>query len=121
MDRRWNKGFIIFIKIIDMKIVSVQYTTTPDFANTNRKNIERIVTELRKLNHPGIKYGAYVLSDGKTFIHFDQFENEAAHEVLTGLASFKKFAAELEDSNPEAEPKLELPMLVASSEDLFGY
>jgi quinol monooxygenase YgiN len=103
-----------------MKIVRVQYTTTEEFANANKENIRQIVNELRTLRHPGIKYSTYVLADGKTFMHIDQFENEAAHEVLTGLASFKKFSDELWASNLEAEPKLELPALVASTEDFFG-
>jgi hypothetical protein len=103
-----------------MKIVRVQYTTRPEFAAVNKENISRIVKELRELNHPGIKYSAYMLPDGKTFMHFDQFENEVAHEFLTGLESFKKFAAELSASKPEAEPKLELPVLVASTEGFWG-
>jgi hypothetical protein len=41
-------------------------------------------------------------------MHLDHFENEAAHEVLMGLESFKKFAAELWASQLEVEPKLEL-------------
>jgi hypothetical protein len=69
---------------------------------------------------PGIKYGAYLLPDGKTFMHFDQFENEEAHGVLTGLASFKKFAAELEASSLEVEPKLELLSLVAATDDFLS-
>jgi hypothetical protein len=105
--------------IINMKIVRVQYTTTPEFAHTNKANIENVTKELRKLNHPGIKYGAWLLPDGKTFMHFDQFENEEAHQVLTALASFKKFADELWASKLEVEPKLELLSLVASSEDFF--
>ncbi len=102
-----------------MKIVRVQYTTRPEYAATNQENIANITRELRQLNHPGIKYGAYLLPDGKTFMHFDQFESEEAHEVLTGLASFKKFAAELEASSLEVEPKLELLCLVAATVDFF--
>jgi quinol monooxygenase YgiN len=103
-----------------MKIVRVQYTTTESYAATNKKNIGEVVEELRKINHPGIKYSAYVLEDGKTFMHFDHFVNEAAHEFLQGLASFKKFAAELWDSNLEAKPKLDLLSVTASTEDFFG-
>jgi hypothetical protein len=103
-----------------MKIVRVQYTTRPEYAEINKRNIANITTELRKLNHPGIKYGAYLLPDGKTFMHFDQFESEEDHELLTSLDSFKKFAAELAASSLEVEPKLEILSLVASSEDFFG-
>jgi quinol monooxygenase YgiN len=103
-----------------MKIVRVQYTTTQEYAATNQENIRKITDELRKLNHPGIKYAAYLLPDGKTFMHFDQFENEEAHQFLTELESFKKFSTELWASGLEVEPKLELPQLVAASFDFFG-
>jgi len=103
-----------------MKIVRVQYTTTLAYAATNQENINGVVNELKQLDHPGIKYSTYLLSDGKTFMHFDQFENEEAHQFLTSLESFKKFAAELEESGLEAEPKLELPILVASTEVFWG-
>ena len=103
-----------------MKIVRVQYTTTQEYAATNKENIASVTKELREINHPGIKYSAYLLPDGKTFMHFDQFENEAAHQFLIALESFKKFSEELWASNLEVEPKLDLLSLVASSEDFFG-
>ncbi|MEO5685372.1 MAG: hypothetical protein ABIQ88_22180 [Chitinophagaceae bacterium] len=103
-----------------MKIVRVQYSTTREFAATNMANIRGVVNELRQLNHPGIKYSTYLLPDGKTFMHFDQFEDEAAHQLLQELESFRKFADELSASQPETEPVLELPSLVASTENFFG-
>lgn len=102
-----------------MKIVRVQYTTRPEFAAINQENINGITNELRQLNHPGIRYSAYLLDDGKTFMHFDHFENEEAHQALMALDSFKKFADELHASQLEVEPKLELLSLVAASYDLF--
>lgn len=99
-----------------MKIVKVSYTTKAEYAASNKANIAAIVRELKQLSHPGITYSAYLLPDGKTFVHLDRFENEAAHEVLTSLQSFKKFAAELEASSLEAEPKLELLSLVAATD-----
>lgn len=102
-----------------MKVVRVQYTTRPEFAPLNQQNIAAIVAELKALNHPGIKYTAWLLPDGKTFMHFDQLENEEAHQVLQELPSFKKFADELWASGLEEEPRLELLTLVASSETYF--
>ena len=102
-----------------MKIVRVQYTTKQEYAATNQENIRQVVDELKKLNHPGIKYSAYCLADGKTFMHFDQFENEEAHLLLQSLESFKKFATALWASNLEAEPKLDLLSMVSSTEDFF--
>jgi hypothetical protein len=54
-----------------MKIVRVQYTTRPDYVAINQQNIAAVVAELKVLNHPGIKYGTWLLPDGKTFMHFD--------------------------------------------------
>lgn len=104
-----------------MKIVRVQYTTTPEFAPTNQANIAAIIAELKGLGHLGIKYGCWLLPDGKTFMHFDQFENEEAHQVLTELGSFKKFDAQLSSSGLETAPKLELLSLVASTEAFFQH
>jgi hypothetical protein len=103
-----------------MKVVRVQYTISPEFAPKNQENIAGIVKELKTLGHPGIKYGCWLLPDGKTFMHFDQFENEEAHQVLTALGSFKKFETELWANGFEVEPKLELLSLVASTEEYFG-
>jgi hypothetical protein len=98
-----------------MKIVRVQYTTRPEFAARNAKNIAAVAAEIRALNLPGVIYTCYLLPDGKTFMHLDHCESEEAHESITSLSSFKHFAAELHASGLEAEPVLLLPGLVASS------
>jgi hypothetical protein len=120
-------GFIVAAQLLplsynksaDMKVVRVQYTTTAAFAPINQANIAAIVKELKELNHPGIKYSCWLLPDGKTFMHFDQFESEEDHELLTSLASFNKFGDELWASGLEVEPKLDLLTLVASTEDFW--
>jgi hypothetical protein len=102
-----------------MKTVRVQYTTKLSFAARNQENIATVVAELKNLNHPGIKYGAWLLPDGRTFMHFDQFDSEESHLLLQELASFKKFADELWASGLEVEPKLELLTLAASTETYY--
>jgi hypothetical protein len=102
-----------------MKVVRVQYTIRPEYAANNQKNIAAVVAELKTLNRTDIKYGAWILPDGKTFMHFDQFDTEEAHLNLQELASFKKFASELWESGFESEPKLELLSLAASTETYY--
>lgn len=99
-----------------MKIVRVQYNTAAKYADNNKQNIKKVEDELKKINHPGIKYNTYLLQDGKTFMHFDQFENEEAHQFLQSLESFKKFSNELWTSNLKVEPKLDLLTLITASE-----
>ncbi len=102
-----------------MKVVRVQYTTKTEYAAINQANIAAVVNELKQLNHPGIKYGAWLLPDGKTFMYFDQFESEEVHLLLQELDSFKKFAAELWASELEVEPVLDLLSLAASTERYY--
>ncbi|WP_374951655.1 hypothetical protein [Mucilaginibacter sp.] len=102
-----------------MKALRVNYTTTAAFAPTNQANIAGIVEELKELNHPGIRYSTWLLPNGKTFMHFDQFENDDAHDVLTSLASFKKFDEELWASGLESEPVVELITLIAATETYY--
>jgi quinol monooxygenase YgiN len=102
-----------------MKVVRVQYTLKPGHVAANQQNIAAVVAELKALNHPGIKYGAWLLPDGKSFMHFDQFTDEAAHLTLQELPSFKKFAAELWAAGFDSEPVLELLSPVASTERYF--
>ncbi len=52
-------------------------------------------------------------------MHFDQFENEEAHDVLVGLKSFQNFDAQLQASGLEREPVLEHLTLTASTETYF--
>ena len=71
-----------------MKAVKVQYTVKEEYAETNKKNIGQVMSDLRKLNNPGIKYSSYVLNDGKTFVHLGIYSDEEAMSVATDLDSF---------------------------------
>jgi hypothetical protein len=97
-----------------MKIVRVQYTVRLGFVAVNQLNIAAVAEEIKSLGLTGVKYTAWLLADGKTFMHFDLLDL-----ALQDLASFKKFASELHASGLEVEPRLELPTLVASTETYF--
>ena len=101
------------------KIVRVQYTTKQEYVARNKENISRVMKDLREINNPGIKYGAFLLQDEKTFMHFTLFENEEAYKVLNNLESFMQFQTELKASGFEVVPKVDNLSLVASSYDFF--
>jgi len=102
-----------------MKITKIQYTVQPGFTEKNKQNIAKVMQELRSLNHPGVRYSAYVLDDGKTFVHFVIFKDEEATKVIPNLASFKHFQSELIAGTPEIPPVFENLALVGSSRDFF--
>ena len=61
-----------------MKITRIQYTVSAEFAETNKKNIVKVMEELKAANHPEIHYSAYVLEDGRSFMHYVVFSDQEA-------------------------------------------
>jgi len=102
-----------------MRTIRVQYTVKKEYAEKNAENISRVMKDLRALNNPGIKYSSFTLEDGKTFMHFAMFKDEAANGVLNNLDSFKQFQTELKSSGPEVSPKPEELSVVGSCYDFF--
>ena len=102
-----------------MKIVKVTYTTTADYSEQNKANIQKVMADMRELNNPDIKYNTCVSADNKTFIHTAFFSEADSEQVLFALPSFKHFQEQLKASGPEAPPKSELLTLVGASYTLF--
>ena len=102
-----------------MEAVKVQYTVRAEYAEMNKSNIQQVMTELRSLKNSGIKYSAFMLDDGKTFVHFGMYADAESKSIVGELESFKKFRQQLQESQPEAPPKAEDLSLVASAFDIF--
>ena len=86
-----------------MHIAHVQYTVKPEYAETNKQNIARVMSDLRALKPAGLRYTTFIKDDGRTFIHV-AVATEAGNAVLRELPSFKAFQAELKASGPESPP-----------------
>ena len=102
-----------------MKIVKVTYTTKTEYAAQNKVNIGIVMSDLQKINNPGIKYNCCVGPDDKSFIHYAFFQSDEDQKVLFDLPSFKSFQEQLKASGPETPPKNELLTLVGASYDIF--
>ena len=103
-----------------MKVVKVQYTVKPSYAETNRRNIQKVMDDLRALNNPRIRYSAFMLDDGKTFVHFAMYPDEDIAAIVNNLSSFQSFRQQLKGSQPEAPPKAEDMTLVGAAYEIFG-
>jgi hypothetical protein len=102
-----------------MKIVRVTYTTKAEYSEQNQKNIQTVMNDLQKLNHPGLFYFASLSPDGKTFMHTAFFQTEEDNKALLDLPSFKSFQEQLKASGPETPPKQDNPTLVGTSKNIF--
>ncbi|HWF43545.1 MAG TPA: hypothetical protein VG537_02780 [Candidatus Kapabacteria bacterium] len=101
-----------------MQAIKVTYTVQEDYSEHNKANINAVMSELRALNRPDIRYATFVENDGRTFTHF-AVRKDAESFKLDSLESFQKFQAELKASNPEKPPMAAPLTLVGSSYDLF--
>ena len=101
-----------------MKVTRVQYSVDQKFVDQNKKNIAAVMKELRSLKRNDVKYAAYLLEDGVTFMHLVHCASEEAEDVLTSLKSFEVFQEQVSDHFVNS-PKVEHPTVVASSFDFF--
>jgi hypothetical protein len=103
-----------------MKIVTETYTTKLEYANQNQTNINNVMVDLQKLNHPGINYYALLSIDGKQFIHAKFFKSSEDKKALTDLPSFANYQQQLFASGLEMLPDLEHWTFIGSSNNIFS-
>ena len=103
-----------------MKAVKVQYTVRESYVHTNKKNITKVMSDLREINNPVVRYSAFILDDGKTFIHFALYPDEETMAIVSNLDSFTSFRQQLKESQPEVPPQAEDLTLVGSAYDFFN-
>jgi hypothetical protein len=67
----------------------IRYQTTPEAAGRNRELIARVFAELAEHRPDGLRYTAYQLDDGVSFVHIVSTENGT--DALTELPAFEEF------------------------------
>ncbi len=102
-----------------MNAVKVQYTVKAEYVDTNKANIQRVMADLKEIDNPDIKYSAFLLDDGKSFVHLVMRVDDAAQQILSELPSFQEFQRQLKESDIEVAPQAENLTLVGSSWDIF--
>jgi hypothetical protein len=98
-----------------MIVVKVTYTVKSNFVETNRKNVEKFISDVNKLNEPAIRYYSFLGTDRKTFTHIAIYGNKEAQERFLNLSSFKSFQENRNASGLEKPEHVEILELVASA------
>jgi hypothetical protein len=80
-----------------MHRVMVRYTVKPGRAAENERFIEQVFAELTRAAPVGIRYAAFKLDDGVSFVHVFTHEAESGADVLRELPAFQAFRAGLAD------------------------
>lgn len=74
-----------------MTAAVIRYQTRPEAADENQRLIENVFAELASTAPPGLRYSAFRLADGVTFVHVVDGDG------LPGLAAFEEFQSALGD------------------------
>jgi hypothetical protein len=71
----------------------IRYQTKPERADDNAQLIEAVFAELADSTPEGVRYAAFRLDDGVSFIHVVQVEGQ--DNPLLSVAAFQAFQADL--------------------------
>jgi hypothetical protein len=101
-----------------MRAVKVEYTVKPEYVNTNKANIQKVMDELRAMGDTGVLYSSYIKEDGCSFVHFSIHRDSEEPNIITSLAAFKAFSAQLKAEGLVTQPQSIKLDMVAKSFDL---
>jgi hypothetical protein len=80
----------------DMTVTRViRYTTKPESADENERLIRNVFAELAKQNPEGLRYAAFRLDDGVSFLHVAMLDGD--QNPLTASAAFGEFQSGIQD------------------------
>ena len=101
-----------------MKTVRVKYTVKPDYVETNKANIKKVMDRLKADPIPGMQYTSFTLDDGQTFVHINMAQDQETLDKLQQVEEFNQFRMALKASGPISPPQSENLNLVAAGFDL---
>jgi hypothetical protein len=100
-----------------MRAVKVEYTVKPEYVETNKANIQKVMDELHSLGDVGILYSTYLKEDGVSFVHFSIHREE--ENIIPSLSAFKAFTTQLKAEGLAGDPPQAMKLqMVAKSFDL---
>ena len=73
----------------------IRYTTKPERAEENERLIRDVFAELAKQNPEGLRYAAFRLADGVSFLHVAMLDGD--ENPLTVSAAFGEFQSGIKD------------------------
>jgi hypothetical protein len=78
----------------------IRYQTKPESADENARLIRAVFAELAESRPDGVRYAAFRLDDGVSFIHVVELDGD--DNPLNRIAAFGEFQAEIQDRVVEA-------------------
>lgn len=97
-----------------MKRVIVRYKVKEDKARQNIEYIQAVFSALEKSKPEGLRYTAFQLEDGVSFVHIASIETEDGSNPLAAFDEFKAFTQDIASRCDE-------PPVASSAETIGSY
>jgi hypothetical protein len=97
-----------------MRRVMVRYTVKPGRGPENVEYVERVFAELARHAPPGLRYAAFRLDDGVSFVHLVSHEGADGDDALRTLPAFRAFLADIAE-------RCEAPPVVTPLHEVGSY
>jgi hypothetical protein len=78
-----------------MRQLMVRYTVKDGQGAENAEYVERVFAQLAREAPPGVRYAAFRLDDGVSFVHLVSHERTEGGDALRALPAFQTFLAGL--------------------------
>lgn len=95
-----------------MQTTIVRYKVKPDKAGENKVLLGRVFEELDETSLDGLRFVAFSLADGVSFVHVSVVESESGEHPLQQSAAYSDFIADIDERCEDAP--------VASSAEIVG-
>jgi len=84
-----------------MRQVMVRYEVKPEQVEENEALVRAVVEELHRTAPDGLRYAAFKLDDGVSFVHLSMSEGGDRDSPLQSLPAFQAFRKNLRDRTVE--------------------
>ena len=86
----------------------IRYTVKPDQAAHNEELVRDVLAELQQARPAGLRYSAFKLDDGLSFVHLVWRDDENGHGPVPQLQALRAFHAGIRERCDEAPVRSEL-------------
>ena len=80
-----------------MSVAVVRYQTKPERADENQALIDKVFGALETSEPDGLRYAAFRLADGVSFVHVASIETDDGTNPLTSTPAFTEFVRDISD------------------------
>ena len=95
--------------------VIVTYRVKPEFVSENKANIEEFLISFKSLDTAKFNYSVFLNSDGVTFTHISNYQDEEIQMEVLNVPSFLAFQKKRDESGLNDSHKVQILEHVGST------